>query len=146
VRIHLIRLFLETEGAFAPQSSAALLGEFEKPFQGILLPREVLEKIYYKNFEKLAGKQPRAASQGDHGGMPAAAVVCAGESQGQREFRGRSGFAAKNVQLFRGYRLKTCCVRWEKRHPMKTGCLLAYDMVKTLRFLKNSKFILGFRC
>ncbi|HET60206.1 MAG TPA: hypothetical protein ENN32_07550, partial [Chloroflexi bacterium] len=60
VRIHLIRLFLETEGAFAPESSAALLGEFEKPFQGIHLPQEVLEKIYHKNFEKLAGKQPRA--------------------------------------------------------------------------------------
>ena len=60
VRIHLIRLFLETEGAFAPESSAALLGEFEKPFQGIHLPQEVLEKIYHKNFEKLAGRQPRA--------------------------------------------------------------------------------------
>ena len=59
-RVDLVRSFLETDGAFTLNNKQGFLfGDMEIPFQGINLPDDVLEKIYYKNFEKLAGVTPR---------------------------------------------------------------------------------------
>ena len=59
-RVDLVRSFLEKEGAFKLDNKQGFLfGDMEIPFRGIALPDEVLEKIYHKNFEKLAGSSPR---------------------------------------------------------------------------------------
>jgi hypothetical protein len=59
-RVTLVRTFLETEGEFwLPEGGAFLFGQPETPFRGIDLPRPVLEKIYHKNFERMAGTKPR---------------------------------------------------------------------------------------
>jgi predicted TIM-barrel fold metal-dependent hydrolase len=61
MRAQLIRTFLEGEGEFwLPEGSGFLFGQQETPFRGINLPPPVLEKIYYRNFERLAGVRPRA--------------------------------------------------------------------------------------
>jgi len=59
-RAYLVRTFLETEDEFwLPEGHGFLFGKLETPFRGIGLPRPVLEKIYYRNFERLAGARPR---------------------------------------------------------------------------------------
>jgi len=59
-RVNLVRSFLEKEGEFKLDNGGGFLfGDMEIPFQGINLPDDVLEKIYYKNFESLAGESPR---------------------------------------------------------------------------------------
>jgi predicted TIM-barrel fold metal-dependent hydrolase len=59
-RAWLVRNFLETdEEFFVPSSADSLLGEPEAPLKGMRLPRHVLEKIYAKNFERIAGKKPK---------------------------------------------------------------------------------------
>jgi len=61
VRIKIVRRFLEMEGEFKLEvESGFLFGRFSGPFQGIGLPQDVLKKIYFQNFERLAGSQPRA--------------------------------------------------------------------------------------
>ncbi|MBI9049960.1 MAG: amidohydrolase family protein [Anaerolineaceae bacterium] len=59
-RVNLIRHFLETEGAFdlTPQSGF-LFGKPNESFTGIALPENVLEKIYFQNFEKFVTKKPK---------------------------------------------------------------------------------------
>ena len=60
MRVDLLRSFLENEGGFRLNTEKGyLFGKFSGWFQGIHLPKEVLNKIYSRNFEKLAGKQPR---------------------------------------------------------------------------------------
>ena len=57
-RIEVVRKFLETEGPFQLSHQGFLFGGKEAVFQGIHLPEEVLEKIYFKNFERFAGVKP----------------------------------------------------------------------------------------
>ncbi len=60
LRVDLVRGFLEKEGVFQLETEKGyLFGKFTGGFQGIHLPKVVLEKIYFKNFERLAGKKPR---------------------------------------------------------------------------------------
>ncbi len=60
LRIALVRHFLEREGEFTLSAEEGFLfGRFSGPFQGLGLPRLVLEKIYSRNFEALAGPRPK---------------------------------------------------------------------------------------
>jgi predicted TIM-barrel fold metal-dependent hydrolase len=60
LRLQLVRTFLETDGPFSPESEQGFLfSKFSGAFQGINLPDDVLEKIYYINFKRLAGNRPR---------------------------------------------------------------------------------------
>jgi predicted TIM-barrel fold metal-dependent hydrolase len=60
-RVHLVRAFLELEDEFwLPKGEGFLFGEQETPFQGLGLPEGVLEKIYFKNFERLVGTKPKS--------------------------------------------------------------------------------------
>ena len=58
-RIEVIRGFLEHDGPFQLSHQGFLFGGKEAVFQGIHLPEEVLEKIYWRNFEAFAGAHPR---------------------------------------------------------------------------------------
>jgi predicted TIM-barrel fold metal-dependent hydrolase len=59
LRIELVRRFLELEGEFTLDVEGGFLfGRFSGPFQGLGLRRPVLEKIYCRNFEALAGSRP----------------------------------------------------------------------------------------
>jgi len=58
-RIEVIRGFLEHDGPFQLSHQGFLFGGREAVFQGIDLPEEVLEKIYWRNFEAFAGVTPR---------------------------------------------------------------------------------------
>ncbi|MBG0787636.1 MAG: amidohydrolase family protein [Anaerolineaceae bacterium] len=58
-RIEVIRGFLEHDGPFQLSHQGFLFGGKEATFQGIDLPEEVLEKIYWRNFEAFAGAQPK---------------------------------------------------------------------------------------
>lgn len=58
-RIEVIRSFLEFEGAFQLTHKGFLFGGKEAVFHGIALPDEVLDKIYYRNFETFAGAAPK---------------------------------------------------------------------------------------
>ncbi|MBI9044176.1 MAG: amidohydrolase family protein [Anaerolineaceae bacterium] len=59
-RVHVIRNFLELDRPFSLDGkSGFLFGKEDKDFCGIGLQREILEKIYYKNFEELVGTKPR---------------------------------------------------------------------------------------
>jgi predicted TIM-barrel fold metal-dependent hydrolase len=60
VRIQIVRRFLETEGEYKLEvESGFLFGRFSGPFQGIGLPQDVLKKIYFQNFERMAGSLPK---------------------------------------------------------------------------------------
>lgn len=64
-RIELVRTFLESDAAFKlDDPDSFLFGEQEEPFRGINLPQSVLEKIYYRNFERLVGSHPRKLNAG----------------------------------------------------------------------------------
>ena len=59
-RVLVIRNFLEKSGGFQIDATTGFL--FDPPdfvFQGIELPPNVLEKIYYKNFEKATSTRPK---------------------------------------------------------------------------------------
>jgi predicted TIM-barrel fold metal-dependent hydrolase len=59
-RVLLIRNFLENEADFQIEPGTGFL--FDPPdftFEGIGLPQDVLEKIYYRNFEKAVGARPK---------------------------------------------------------------------------------------
>ncbi len=59
-RAFLVQSFLEREGEFElPASEGFLFGDSKDPFRGIKLPPEVLEKIYHRNFERMAGSEPK---------------------------------------------------------------------------------------
>jgi predicted TIM-barrel fold metal-dependent hydrolase len=58
-RIEVIRAFLETDGPFRLTHQGFLFGGKEAVFQGIHLPDDVLDKIYYRNFESFAGESPK---------------------------------------------------------------------------------------
>ncbi len=58
-RIEVVRGFLEKEGPFSLSHEGFLFGGKEAVFQGIALPDAVLDKIYYRNFERFAGTSPR---------------------------------------------------------------------------------------
>jgi hypothetical protein len=65
VRNQLVRRFLETEGEFRLDfQQGYLFGKFDGAFRGIHLPEPVLEKICFKNFERLAGERPRKLDPG----------------------------------------------------------------------------------
>ena len=58
-RIEVIRGFLENEGPFSLSHQGFLFGGSEAVFQGIHLPKDVLHKIYFQNFERFASPQPK---------------------------------------------------------------------------------------
>jgi len=59
-RAWIVRKFLETGDEFTvPEGGDSLLGGPQIPFRGLDLPNVALEKIYAKNFERLAGPEPR---------------------------------------------------------------------------------------
>ena len=61
LRIELVRRFLEADGEFTlGAENGFLLGRFAGPFYGLGLPKPILEKIYFHNFEGLAGRLPKA--------------------------------------------------------------------------------------
>jgi predicted TIM-barrel fold metal-dependent hydrolase len=57
-RAYVVRSFLETDGEFQLPDGGFLFGDPSFRYRGIALPKEVLQKIYTTNFERLAGKQP----------------------------------------------------------------------------------------
>ena len=60
VRIWLLRMFLETECTFyTPNSADQYLTRYDEPFIGLNLSRKILEKIYYKNFQRIWGEKPK---------------------------------------------------------------------------------------
>ena len=59
-RIWLLRTFLETSDEFyTPKLADQYLTRYEEPFIGLDLSRSTLRKMYYKNFQRLWGKEPR---------------------------------------------------------------------------------------
>ena len=60
-RTHLVKRFLETSDTFTvrPKPDSLLGTPEEGIIHGIALPDEVLVKIFYQNFENLAGKHPK---------------------------------------------------------------------------------------
>ena len=63
-RAWIVRKFLETDESFhLPAHADELLeGPVEAPLRGLGLPSDVLGKIYARNFEKIAGKEPARIS------------------------------------------------------------------------------------
>ncbi len=62
-RIEVVRGFLENEGSFKLTHEGFLFGGSEAVFQGIGLPDEVLDKIYYQNFEAFASHSPKPVNK-----------------------------------------------------------------------------------
>ncbi len=61
LRIGLVRQFLEHDGEFRLNvENGFLFNRFSGPFRGLGLPASILEKIYFRNFENLAGRRPSA--------------------------------------------------------------------------------------
>lgn len=58
-RVFVVRNFLENPGEFHLDENGFLFGDSKVPLYGLGLPKEVLEKIYFKNFERLVSAQPR---------------------------------------------------------------------------------------
>lgn len=58
-RVEVVRGFLENEGPFTLSHLGFLFGGPEAVFKGIHLPDEVLDKIYYHNFVRFAGAEPK---------------------------------------------------------------------------------------
>lgn len=58
-RIEVVRGFLENDGPFNLTHEGFLFGGREAEFYGINLPEDVLDKIYYQNFERFAGAAPK---------------------------------------------------------------------------------------
>ena len=58
-RVFVVRSFLENEGEFHLAENGFLFGDSKVPLLGLGLPKEVLEKIYYKNFERIVSVLPR---------------------------------------------------------------------------------------
>ena len=59
-RIEVVRGFLENDGPFSLEHEGFLFGRGEPIFQGINLPYDVLDKIYFQNFERFVGTQPKS--------------------------------------------------------------------------------------
>jgi len=64
-RVYLVRNFLENCGKFSldPQKGF-LFNPEDAGYQGICLPADVLDKIYFKNFERLVSIKPRPVNPG----------------------------------------------------------------------------------
>jgi predicted TIM-barrel fold metal-dependent hydrolase len=63
-RVNLVRTFLESEDEFwLPEGDGFLFGQQKTPFQGLGLPEDVFEKIYFKNFERLVGTEPKSLNK-----------------------------------------------------------------------------------
>lgn len=58
-RIEVVRGFLENDGPFTLGHEGFLFGSRDSVFQGIHLPDPILDKIYYKNFIKFVGGEPK---------------------------------------------------------------------------------------
>ncbi len=64
-RVFVIRNFLENDSEFFLDSSSGFLfGPADVSFRGINLPISVLEKIYYKNFERVVALIPKPLTTG----------------------------------------------------------------------------------
>ena len=63
-RVEVIRGFLENEGPFTLENEGFLFGGRDAVFEGINLPDEVLDKIYWKNFTRFTGGAPKALNHG----------------------------------------------------------------------------------
>jgi len=60
-RVNLVRTFLESMDEFwLPKGDGFLFGEQTAPFRGLGLPRDVLDKIYFKNFERMIDTKPKS--------------------------------------------------------------------------------------
>lgn len=59
-RVYLIRNFLENPNEFYLPGKGYLFGDPNSPFRGLGLPEPTLEKIYYKNAERIFGCFPRS--------------------------------------------------------------------------------------
>jgi len=74
-RVWMLRTFLETSGEFrTPLEADELLTRYELPFVGLDLPTAALKKIYFENFRRLYGAEPR--------GVDVGAAAKAAEKQG----------------------------------------------------------------
>jgi len=62
-RVKVVRGFLENEGPFKLTHEGFLFGGPDAVFRGIHLPDEVLDKIYYRNFECFANPQPNPLNE-----------------------------------------------------------------------------------
>ena len=64
-RVTLIRNFLENPGEFTLHPNGGFLfGNLQTPFHGLGLPEPVLQKIYWRNFEKVVAPSPRPLNPG----------------------------------------------------------------------------------
>lgn len=64
-RVFVIRHFLETEGDMRLEDPTGFVfWDPDHPYQGIKLPQSVLEKIYFRNFDRLVGTRPRRLNPG----------------------------------------------------------------------------------
>jgi len=64
-RVYVVRNFLENDGEFYLHPEGGFLfGDSAAPFLGLGLRPSVLEKIYYRNFEKAVGVTPRPVNPG----------------------------------------------------------------------------------
>jgi len=62
-RVYLVRNFLENKEEFTLNpESGFLFGKPDAPFHGLGLPTQVLDKIYFKNFESLVGGKPKSVN------------------------------------------------------------------------------------
>ena len=58
--ISMIKRFLETDEAFdPPHEDPYMWPDRRAPLRGLKLPREALERVYFRGFERLLGEKPR---------------------------------------------------------------------------------------
>jgi hypothetical protein len=63
-RVSLVRTFLESDGEFRlPAGQGFLFTEGVSPFHGLALPKDVLQKIYYRNFERTVSPRPHPVNR-----------------------------------------------------------------------------------
>jgi len=58
-RVFVVRSFLEKDGEFHLDENGFLFGDSKVPLVGLGLPKNILEKIYHKNFERIVSDKPR---------------------------------------------------------------------------------------
>ena len=64
-RVYLVRNFLENDGEFLLDPHKGFLFDpKDARYQGLALPLDVLDKIYFKNFERLVSVKPRPVNPG----------------------------------------------------------------------------------
>ena len=105
-RVHVVRNFLENPDPFdLDVKNGFLFGEEKTPLKGLGLPRNVLEKIYSRNFEKLVSAKPRKVN-------PPAIVEFCNQVENMIKIQGSSQPGVPGdvsvAQLVRSYFLPFC--------------------------------------